>query len=116
MLYGFAVIFTFSFLLWNMNIIYHVTTQAEWDTALLHGQYTAPSLALEGFIHCSAEQQVAGVLERYYKGQSGLLKLKIEKSKVERPLIFELAGSINEVFPHIHGAINLNAVVEVIEL
>jgi len=95
------------------DFIYHVTTPEKWAEAQSKGQFEADSLATEGFIHCSTEAQVAGVLERYYQGQTGLIKLKIEKSKVERPLIFELAGSINEVFPHIHGAINLDAVVEV---
>jgi uncharacterized protein (DUF952 family) len=98
------------------DYIYHITSKQEWVDAQIKGQYEAATLATEGFIHCSTEQQVAGVLERYYKGHTGLVKLKIEKNKVERPLIFELAGSINEVFPHIHGAINLNAVVEVTEL
>jgi len=42
-----------------------------------------------------------------------LVKLTIEKSKVSHPLIYELAGSINEVFPHIHGPINIAAVVSV---
>ena len=67
-------------------------------------------------MHCSTADQVAGVLERYYKGQKGLIKLTIKKDKVERPLVFELAGSINEVFPHIHGTLNLDAVVEVTTL
>ena len=98
------------------DYIYHVTTKQQWSEAQEKGHYHSDTLATEGFIHCSTEPQVAGVLERYYNGQTGLLKLKIEKSKVERPLIFELAGSINEVFPHIHGALNLDAVVEVIEL
>ena len=98
------------------DYIYHVTTKQQWAAALENGQYESDTLATEGFIHCSTEPQVAGVLERYYQGQRGLLKLKIEKSKVARPLIFELAGSINEVFPHIHGALNLDAVLEVIEL
>jgi uncharacterized protein (DUF952 family) len=98
------------------DYIYHVTTRQQWAEALEKGQYDSDTLVTEGFIHCSTEPQVAGVLERYYEGQTGLLKLKIEKSKVARPLIFELAGSINEVFPHIHGALNLDAVVEVIEL
>ncbi len=98
------------------DYIYHVTTRQQWADALEKGQYDSDTLATEGFIHCSTEPQVSGVLERYYQGQTGLLKLKIEKSKVERALIFELAGSINEVFPHIHGALNLDAVVEVIEL
>ncbi len=98
------------------DYIYHITTREEWVAAQAKGSYEPPSLASEGFIHNSTEAQVPGVLERYYKGKTGLVKLKIEKAKVERPLIFELAGSINEVFPHIHGALNLNAVVEVTEV
>ena len=98
------------------DFIYHVTTREQWAEARKLGHYDSDSLATEGFIHCSTEPQVAGVLERYYKGKTGLVKLKIEKSKVERALIFELAGSINEVFPHIHGALNLDAVVEVTEI
>lgn len=98
------------------DFIYHITTRARWAEAQSKGQYESDTLATEGFIHCSTEPQVESVLERYYKGQTGLLKFKIEKSKVERALIFELAGSINEVFPHIHGALNLNAIIEVIEL
>lgn len=98
------------------DFIYHITTREKWAEGQVKGQYEADTLATEGFMHCSTEPQVEGVLERYYKGQTGLLKLKIEKNKVERPLIFELAGSINEVFPHIHGALNLDAVIEVIEL
>jgi uncharacterized protein (DUF952 family) len=98
------------------DYIYHVTTQQKWEEAQVNGAFIADSLAIEGFIHCSVEDQVAGVLDRYYKGQTGLVKLKIEKAKVERPLIFELAGSINEVFPHIHGPINLDAIVAVIKL
>lgn len=98
------------------DYIYHVTTREQWDEAQQIGHYNSDTLETEGFIHCSTEPQVPGVLERYYKGRTGLLKLKIEKEKVARPLIFELAGSINEVFPHIHGALNLDAVVEVTEI
>ena len=98
------------------DFIYHVTTRRQWAEARQLGHYDSDTLVTEGFIHCSTEAQVAGVLERYYQGQTGLIKLKIDKSKVERPLIFELAGSINEVFPHIHGALNLDAVVEVTEI
>lgn len=100
----------------NSDYIYHITTKAEWENALKKGKYEAATLESEGFMHCSTEDQVAGVLERYYKGKIGLVKLKIEKEKVERPLVFELAGSINEVFPHIHGELNLNAVVAVTNL
>ena len=93
------------------SYIYHITTAAAWKKAQLEGAYIADSLAIEGFIHCSTKEQVPGVLDRYYKGQNNLVKLTIEKSKVTSPLIFELAGSINEVFPHIHGPIDLESVV-----
>ncbi len=93
------------------SYIYHITTASAWEKAQVEGAYTADSLAIEGFIHCSTNDQVAGVLDRYYKGQTDLVKLTIDKSKVTSPLIFELATSINEVFPHIHGPINLSAIV-----
>ena len=95
------------------NYIYHITTAAAWEKAQLEGAFIADSLAIEGFIHCSTKEQVPGVLDRYYKGQSNLVKLTIDKSKVSSPLIFELAGSINEVFPHIHGPIDLDSVISV---
>ena len=95
----------------DSNYIYHITTSTAWENAQLEGAYIADSLAIEGFIHCSTNDQVAGVLARYYNGQTNLVKLTIDKSKVTSPLIFELAGSINEVFPHIHGPIDLESVV-----
>lgn len=96
----------------DSGYIYHITTAAAWEKAQTTGAYITDSLSTEGFIHCSTQDQVAGVLDRYYKGQTNLLKLTIEKSKVTSPLIFELASSINEVFPHIHGPINLSAVIK----
>ena len=94
-----------------MNIIYHVTTQAEWDAALISGQYEASSLALEGFIHCSTENQVAGVLERYFKGKENLVKLIIDTAKLSNRLQFDLAPSIGQEFPHVYGTINVDAVI-----
>ena len=95
----------------DSGYIYHITTAAAWEKAQTTGAYITDSLSTEGFIHCSTQDQVAGVLDRYYKGQTNLVKLTIEKSKVTSPLIFELATSINEVFPHIYGPINLSAVI-----
>ena len=94
-------------------MIYHVSTNEEWQTALQQGFYEVPSLAEEGFIHCSKMEQVAGVLERYYKDQLGLLLLHIDESKLNVPLKYELAPSVNEEFPHIYGRLNLDAIAEV---
>jgi uncharacterized protein (DUF952 family) len=92
-------------------MIYHVTTQAEWELANQMGEYVAPSLDIEGFIHCSREEQVAGVLERYYSDVPHLILLHIEEKLLKASLIVEMAPSVNEIFPHIYGPINLDAVV-----
>jgi len=94
-------------------MIYHVVTQKDWDAAQAEGSYAAASLATEGFIHTSKKEQVAGVLERYYAGQSNLLLLHIDESLLTEPLKYELAPSVNEEFPHIYGRLNLDAVVKV---
>jgi len=93
------------------NIIYHITTKAEWAEANNIGFYEAPSLAVEGFIHCSDEQQVAGVLSRYFKDKGPLVKLTIDCSKLHTRFQYDFSPSINEAFPHIYGRLNLDAVI-----
>ncbi len=97
-------------------MIYHVVTDSNWKAALAQGFYEADSLAREGFIHTSKEEQVQGVLNRYYKNQADLLLLHIDESKLTAPLKYELAPSINEEFPHIYGPLNLDAVVEIVAI
>lgn len=94
----------------DAEIIYHITTEAEWHAAQAEGYYAAASLASEGFIHCSTEEQVTGVLGRYFKGKTDLVALKIEVAKLVHPPKFELAPSVNEMFPHIYGPVNIDAV------
>ncbi len=95
------------------DLIYHVTTQQAWDDAVAKGFYAAASLEIEGFIHCSTTDQVAGVLERYYKGVTNLVKLVIDPDLLKSELKFELAPSVNELFPHVFGNINLDAVIAI---
>ncbi|MEO7983287.1 MAG: DUF952 domain-containing protein [Bacteroidota bacterium] len=97
-----------------MPIIYHVTTPADWDMALQKGFYEHPSLAAEGFIHCSHEHQVAGVLERYFAGQTSLIKLVIDTDKLTSKFVFDWSPSLADTFPHVYGPINTDAVIDVI--
>ena len=97
-------------------MIYHVVSKKEWDAAQEKGVYEAASLASEGFIHASKNEQVKGVLERYYAGRSHLVLLHIKEKMVTSPVQYEMAPSVNELFPHIYGPLNLDAVVEVTEI
>lgn len=99
-----------------MSLIFHVTTKKEWDAAKAKGYYESASLAKEGFIHCSNQDQVAGVLERYFAGKKNLVKLVIDTDKLSSKFIHEWSPSTEDTFPHIYGPINFDAVVEVTKI
>ena len=99
-----------------MPIIYHVTTGEEWNTAKKKGFYESASLKQEGFIHCSQEEQVAAVLERYFAGKTGIVKLVIDTDKLTAKYVFEWSPSTKDTFPHVYGPVNIDAVVEVLDL
>lgn len=99
-----------------MSVIYHVTTAAEWNEALSKGSYEHSSLKDEGFIHCSQENQLAAVLERYFSGKKNLVKLVIDTDKLTSKYIFDWSPSTQDTFPHIYGPINTEAVIDVIKL
>lgn len=92
-------------------MIYHITSEQAWHEAKAKGFYEAASLAKEGFIHNSSKLQLPGVQQRYYKDATGMIVLHIDEAKLTSPLKYELAPSINEIFPHVYGPINIDAVV-----
>jgi len=59
---------------------------------------------------------VAGVLERYFQGQTDLVKLVIDTDKLTSRYVFEWSPSTEDNFPHIYGPIDLDAVIEVVSL
>ena len=67
-------------------MIYHVASNESWQDAVAQGFYEHPSLAAEGFIHASKEDQVKGVLESYYKNKQDLILLHIHENKLTAPL------------------------------
>ena len=99
-----------------MPIVCHVTTITAWKQAQAKGFYQHPSFEQEGFIHCSEDRQVAGVLERYFDGQTDLVKLVIDTDKLTSKFVFDWSPSMKDTFPHVYGPINVDAVIEVVAL
>ena len=93
-------------------MIYHITTPELWEKQQSQDFYEAESLKIEGFIHCSTKEQVAGVLERYFKGIHELVLLHLAVEKLQSELKYEVATD-GELFPHIFGTINKDAIIEV---
>lgn len=105
-------------------MIYHITARKAWNDALQQGEYRAESLGAEGFIHCSTGAQVLPVAENYYRGQRGLALLTIDPSLLSSELRWEPPSGggpppgvpEGELFPHVYGPINRDAVVKVFDL
>lgn len=91
-------------------MIYHITNPAAWKKGQQDDRYIPEGFEQEGYIHCSKQEQIVGVGERYYAGQSGLLILGINPDKLTAKLVFENLIGGEELFPHIYGPLNLDAV------
>ena len=94
-----------------MALIFHLIYKDAWEYARPTGEYAAPSLAEEGFIHCSKDiPQLLKVAARLYPGETNLLVLDVDLDKLTAPLKNEPSRS-GEIYPHIYGKLNVDAVV-----
>lgn len=91
--------------------ILHITTDAGWAAAQADGRLVSPSLAEEGFIHCSTRAQVEATANRIFRGTGDLLLLEVDVARLTAPLKWERATDVGDEFPHIYGPLNLDAVV-----
>ena len=94
--------------------VYHIVTPEVWEKYKNEDFYEAESLQTENFIHCSFAEQVEAVLNRYYKDAKKVLLLEIETEKLTSELINEPSTN-REIYPHIYGRINKDAIVSVTE-
>jgi uncharacterized protein (DUF952 family) len=107
-----------------MTLIYHITTRAAWLDALSTSEYRAESLASAGFIHFSQRHQVLGVANAFYVAQKDLVILVVEPSRLKAELKYEApvhpsastsAPVADDLFPHLYGPLNADAVTAVID-
>ncbi|MUL39547.1 DUF952 domain-containing protein [Gloeocapsopsis dulcis] len=96
-----------------MNLILHITQRTQWETAQRSQVYRGDTLESEGFIHCSTPQQVINVANTRFWNQQGLVLLCIDSDKVQAEIRYEGIQQ-DELFPHIYGSLNLDAVFQVL--
>lgn len=96
-------------------MITHITTAAAWAAAQPTGQYTADSLASEGFIHCSTLAQLLGTANAIFRGQQGLVVLLIDEAQVTADIVYEDCYETGMAFPHIYGVLPTTAVTQAID-
>jgi glutathione S-transferase len=121
--------------------LFHIALAGDWRAAQRVGEYRVStrgrSLDDVGFIHASYARQVGFVANAYYAGVDDLLLLVIDGARLGAEVRDEAvaaampaagapsgsagtpsgsAGGEHDVFPHIYGPLNVDAVTEVVPL
>ena len=110
-----------------MATIFHIAVESDWDAAKRRGLYVVPSLDHEGFIHCSTSEQVIDTANAFFSGRRDLVLLFVDDQRTtaevrHEPSVDAQHGGTEhggtergeaELFPHLYGPLNLDAVVAV---
>lgn len=97
-------------------MIFHITSKSEWEWAQRIGVYQPGSLEGDGFIHCSMVDQVIGIANKLFRGQMDLILLCIDDTRVTPLVKYEDLYQSRQLYPHIYGALNLDAIISVADL
>jgi uncharacterized protein (DUF952 family) len=107
------------------DTIYHLVTEGELRAQVKRDEYIPSQFDQDGFIHCTGEADtLLAVANDYFSGtEEPVLVLVIETVKLIAEVRFEppapIEGSATshlegaQLFPHIYGPLNLDAVTEI---
>ncbi|MBV9023448.1 MAG: DUF952 domain-containing protein [Streptomycetaceae bacterium] len=109
-------------------MIYHVVPLDDW-LRVPDRPYAPPTLAQDGFIHCSPDESTAlAVADALFRDAIGpLMVLLIDEEALDTSVRWEPAeppepsstsgeGGSARLFPHVYGRINRNAVAGMLEV
>jgi len=96
-------------------MIFHITSRNDWFSQKGKSTFSPADFNREGFVHCCTQEQIAGVLERYFSNQKDLVLLHLDERKLSAELKYEPSTN-NESFPHLYGPINRDAIVNVTDI
>ena len=100
----------------KVPVLYKIMPKQEWETAQANGLYEGSGVdRRDGFIHLSASHQVRATAQRHFSGKGDLLLVSVRQEALGQSLTWEVSCG-GGIFPHIYGALPLNAISEVIPL
>ena len=96
--------------------IYHMCRRAEWDAAVKAGAYHGSSQDIaDGFIHFSGAEQIVESAAKHRAGQDGLVLIAADSDRLGADLKWEQSRR-GDLFPHLYGALEPDAVLSVRDL
>ena len=99
-----------------IRMIYHMSPAETWQEAVLAGIYhgTADDRR-DGFIHFSTSEQIAESARRHRVGQTGLVLLAVESTRLGQRLKWEKSRG-GALFPHLYGPLDPTEAATVVPL
>lgn len=105
------------------QFILHILDPLAWQTAQANQtDYRVESLETQGFIHFSTAAQMPRTAQKHYAGRTDLRLLVVDCDKLTAKLVYEppinpdgRPSSSTEHFPHLYGALNLDAVRDIVD-
>lgn len=94
-----------------MKLIYKVLTQEQFAQVEAGGPMQAPVDVADGFVHFSTARQLAGTLEKWFRGQQGLVLLAVDSATVAPDLRWEPSRG-GDLFPHVYGRVGREHVLQ----
>lgn len=91
------------------GVTYHLTPVPVWEAQCDAATYRPESFDQDGFIHCTnGLEELMAVGNRYYQEDSRpFIILILQVDKIQPPVRYDDPA---EVFPHIYGLLNVDAV------
>lgn len=96
-----------------MRRIFHFITKPRFEDAIVDHEFKVPSLQSEGFIHCSLAEQVVRIANGILPGRDDMILLEIDDTKVIPEIVYENLEGGEQLFPHIYGPLNDDAIIAV---
>jgi uncharacterized protein (DUF952 family) len=100
----------------KVPVLYKIMSKQEWKRAQAQGIYEGSEMdRKDGFIHLSAAHQVRATAQKHFSGRADLLLVSILEKNLGKNLKWEVSRG-GDLFPHIYGALRLDAIDGVIPL
>lgn len=91
--------------------IFHIAFRSDLQDAMK--LYSPASVTDCGFIHCAGARQLEDIIQRKFAGRTDVVLMKIDPDRVEAKIRHENLTGGSELYPHIYGPLNMDAVVSV---
>ena len=100
----------------RVPFLYKIMSKQEWENAQAQGIYEGSDVdRRDGFIHLSAAHQVRATAQKHFPGKADLMLISVAQENLGPRLKWE-ASRGGDLFPHIYGTLQLDAMSEAVPL